>query len=841
MPMALFLSPLQLYPKQKWFLSVLLLLISCFSLTSTANAKIHFPPLNVGPENQDCGAGGEDGDMTCSVPPALVGNNGDLFTATIARPLFLALQAVVWYKPPVGIVTVWTCTRWLVKQAKAIKSNGGGDTSEQALVQKASRLDHHSGRALDLDGDDLAYQKFGGIERVRRRLAYKALERAVAEQEQLQVNNGDKGDDGDSAGFNAIQNLATSLMTVLHLSFPPGGSHSDYVQRLLKPMAQVEQAMLALSGNKGIKPNTSNIIDPRLLVLSFQTAELRVLDALLRLTRDRLIRSSFRLSRNVQHWRRRVHAQSLIMPIFRSIMAQSFEGDRMRLAFAEAAYQSEIIRLGKVVHILMERPMGMQDTNLSLAVQKTLELEKMGPKNKGDFFLRVPKIYNFEIRFNTDGRGKFSFKTYDDSMTVGGAGALQVLLEKYNTIQQPWLQQSKAWSLQVRQVLYDIVEEALQTSVQNTDAELMELSKLKTSWCTQQYDPRNPQVIPKQWNTMLAMIRTLHQLRQVGEGKSVKWKDANFVHWFRQWDLLGIPSAGLQIYLAFVAHTYLKPHWPKLQSVLKESFEVTNEIIQTRFWIPFRDLLTELMYRETTKLMTGFSLHDEEVSLDNMLKDSNFGDGAPESRQQAILKATRQYESDMKSGLLWHGNRLVKLILIQVQQLKVGLLHATDTVDVLLQANRFNIQLLAVIPAIIIVTLGTKIFFRTLYTLRVKDIRPISTVHAEMTEYLSQLESVVLLATERGGNSNKQKSSLVANQVLNHRELGEFVSILYDYLVLLDYSSPKPFPKWQCDGIHQSIAEFLGPEGSFTRMSLDDQVKLIDQVKRKHNDLANHL
>ena len=50
------------------------------------------------------------------------------------------------------------------------------DASEQALSAKGSRLDRHSGRALDLDSDDLSYQNYGGIERVRRRLLCKALE-----------------------------------------------------------------------------------------------------------------------------------------------------------------------------------------------------------------------------------------------------------------------------------------------------------------------------------------------------------------------------------------------------------------------------------------------------------------------------------------------------------------------------------------------------------------------------------------------------------------------------------------------------------------------------------------
>ena len=49
-----------------------------------------------------------------------------------------------------------------------------------------------------------------------------------------------------------------------------------------------------------------------LLELAYQTAQTRIIDSLLRLARDRLIRTTFRLSRTVRHWQKRVqlHKQS---------------------------------------------------------------------------------------------------------------------------------------------------------------------------------------------------------------------------------------------------------------------------------------------------------------------------------------------------------------------------------------------------------------------------------------------------------------------------------------------------------------------------------------------------
>lgn len=712
------------------------------------------------------------------------------------------------YKPPVGIVSVWTLSR-LVTSGRIFRLYNAPGTSEQALVNKASKLDYHTGRALDLDLDDEHYQKFGGVERVRRRLALRAITTLV-EGEEITL---------------AQQLIFISLIQILHISFPPGGSHGAHVQKQIEAFAQVEQALLP-----GVKRKKANSDMDKLIELSYQTAEIRTLDAMLRLARDRLLRSSFRLSRTVKHWKRRVQNQGFLSPVIQDLISDSMESDRMRLAFAEAAYAQEIVRLGKVVGLLMERPVGMTDSHLSRAIEYTLEMQDDTVQSSW-----FPKVSNFALRFNADGRGKIQFQHYEEAISIGGNAALKVLLENYEASQTPWLAEAQAWSLKARSMLYDLLKEALRSSIQQTTAAEQELAKLDQSWRLRDYS--EPSEIPKQWRTMFEYIREIHKVRRVGEGKSVKLRDSNLVNKFQSWNLLGIPLAFFKIFLAQLVHQHLVvPYWPKARLALKELYDISLEIVQVRFWNPIKDLMTELMFRPEPYLLTGINLQDEETSLDIMLRDLDFGDGTSTTRHDAILKATRQYEDDMKSGLMRHAisGRLIRLILIQVQQLKVAMLSAAETIDVLLQTNRFNIQLLAIIPAIVIVTVGTKVFFRFLFTVRVKDLRPMKAVHAEMTEYLDELESILLLA-------NNREKELPAIQSLNDHELGHFVLSLYDYLVLLDYSSPQPFPSGHSDAIHKAIMSFLGPEGTFTRMNLDDQIRLIDQVKRKHNELAKYL
>ena len=897
---------------------------------------------------------------------------------------------IVWYKPPVGIVSLWVVARWYAKmlnkatqkddsnekssdsETSSLSVSGTPWKSEQALLAKANRLDCHTGRALDLDKCDMQYQRYGGIERVRRRLLYKVLKeqeqqhRTLLSRKSSSVGLSDsivdrfedflgKSSGGSSISENAAvtkepttSNKDTNQQTIvfydryisaltedLEKTFTPGGSYSDFVNEQLQPMTQVEESYWALLNTvreqqqlEGKRQRISSLLDCEtnidtrrgkmvmLLELAHQTAETRMIDSLLRLARDRLIRTTFRLGRTVRHWQKRVqlHKQdSSLLPRWAHQLL-GLDGDRMRLAFAEAAYSKEVMKLGKVVNLLVTRPYDMDDSALELAVQATtmtlneedydndgndkIDIAKfrhaknaaMTPKNKqkNDMlkntrrarnsvqpFLRrlKPNLSNMSVRFNADGRGKVNIQYYDDSsLAIDARGAMQVLLKggndgehggddkSENNLQ--WLEASRKWNEEGREALVDILQETVDNSVLPNPKFAVqaqtELQTLRSAWChPSDYD--TPQQISDCWKSVFQMTRELHQYQRIGDGQNFKLKDVNFLIWFRQFDLLGIPSAMLKIVLAYYVHTLLLPYFPRMTKFTQESFAITKEIVMSRFYTPVKDLLEELMFRDTSNtLMEGFSVSDEEESLDNMLRDLNFCDGSPEQRPEGMRQAMRQYESDMNTGMLWHSNRLVRLILIQVQQLKVGMLHATDTVDLLYQANRFNFQLLTIIPAIVIVTVGTKLFVRALFTLRAKDIRPIRYVHAEMTEYLHNLESILLLARNRDeapsastataydDSKSKRKVYHRATKamaprrqlLLTDEELGEFVNTLYDYLVLLDSSSPEPFPSWQCDGIHQSITELLQ---SMTRLTLDEVSALIDQVKRKHIELAKHL
>jgi nuclear-control-of-ATPase protein 2 len=186
-------------------------------------------------------------------------------------------------------------------------------------------------------------------------------------------------------------------------------------------------------------------------------------------------------------------------------------------------------------------------------------------------------------------------------------------------------------------------------------------------------------------------------------------------------------------------------------------------------------------------------------------------------------------------------------MLVQVQQLKVGMLNAVADIDVLIEGNKLNVRALTTIPAFVIVWLTSRLVARNLYNLRSRDLRPITAVHEEMTEHLNRMKSIILMAA--GGNDEDSSSTedIVSASVtsLSASELGEFAMSMHCYLVLLDYCSPQPFPKWQADDIHRSLREVLGSlskrRSDGSGLGSDRPLALADLVLKKHEDLRRHL
>ena len=201
-----------------------------------------------------------------------------------------------------------------------------------------------------------------------------------------------------------------------------------------------------------------------------------------------------------------------------------------------------------------------------------------------------------------------------------------------------------------------------------------------------------------------------------------------------------------------------------------------------------------------------------------------------------MAEAARMYEKELAQGAiknLFRGG-MVRLLLIQVQQLKTGLLQAMGSIDDLMDSNRLNVQLLAAIPAFLLVNFGTRLFFRTLYSLRSRDFVGLSNAKSEMADLLRSMERCLLLANH--GNDFEQPESTDSNTMaLSANELGEFVLLMHQYLVILDFCSP-PLPTKGCDSIHLSLQDLL-MQGQLTTKR---QLQLMQLINAKHGELMKY-
>jgi len=217
------------------------------------------------------------------------------------------------------------------------------------------------------------------------------------------------------------------------------------------------------------------------------------------------------------------------------------------------------------------------------------------------------------------------------------------------------------------------------------------------------------------------------------------------------------------------------------------------------------------------------------------------GDGTKANRAEALAAASKMYEEEVAYGAitnLFRGN-IVNLLLVQIQQLKAGMLEAMGSIDDLVDSNRLNIQLFAVIPAFLLISFSTQLFFAALYSLRSGQFG-LSDAHSEMGDILSKMERCLLLASRSNdkvqdtvvkGESDPESAT---NIVLQPKELGNFVLLIHSYLVILDYCCP-PFTSKACDSIHDGMQDLLLEGQLITRR----QIALLQLLKSKHSNLMN--
>lgn len=780
--------------------------------------------------------------------------------------LYAQMITILLYKPPVGAVAAYTLTRLVVTRRifrLYAPSTAENDNSVDAVLQKQQSQKLFT-MPYVLEEEDVSYKRFGGIDRVRQKLLHAALgplaERLVIMLEQqepeLTTDKNTPVVEKDPRRQHNVR-LMEATMSALATTCKPGDRRS-FVRDMIPLVSQMkvfqqQQQQSQLSNSAG------------LLHTAMDSSHVRLMDALLRVARDRLLRVAYRLARTVEFWSRRVDEP----PLWANL-----ERDQVRLAYAKAAYQAEVKRLGQVALLLLQRPKDLPEDALLQALQSTNEkalaeaaadggnttismessvdeasltkspwqrlqsilLSKKPSSNEPveeerPWHARIrqhwknihwPSSSKFPIQWKTLTRGVFSLRKVEADGKIDAQAATDVITN-FTPNPEEWSAEVDAWVTQGKTLLCNIITESLKGSSSGGGFNEEEFQRLEKSWIGDESDSTDlssqVETMEKDWARILRYVDSLPLWRRVGEGRAVRLRDAAIVGWSRRLNILGLPLAGLQIGIAHQVHKVLEPHLPTLKTDTVKIVKKIFEIVKERGWEPIKGIWDELMNRSKS-IMSGFGLQLEERSLDHMLRDLGFGDGTAASRESALEGAATQYEKDLKQGLLLNfaSGRLVRLLLVQVQQLKVGMLQALDTINVLMRGNQIHFQILAAIPAVLIVTLGTRLFVRAVYNIRAKDLRPVTAAHGEMTVYLNHLESLVLLSFQR--NQREQRGSPV-NDVSREQVsmdpgvLGEMLLYTHRYLILLDFSRWS-IPSRASDDVHGSMRQLTSAFMSWT-------------------------
>ncbi len=334
----------------------------------------------------------------------------------------------------------------------------------------------------------------------------------------------------------------------------------------------------------------------------------------------------------------------------------------------------------------------------------------------------------------------------------------------------------------------------------------------------------------------------------------------------RTLDTYRIPSSSLLLIISsFGVHSYIYlPYWSSIVDFVKSAYKTVWGIVEFRFYNPARDIFTDLFStnRRSTLLEDSsfLSLKNEQESLDNMLRDlgvlSDIND-----RESALEQASRLYEKQLAGGVI--GNMLrgniIRLLLIQIQQLKAGMLQAMGTIDELVDSNRLNVQILASLPAFLLISLGTRIFFSILVAFRSssvnnKRLRGLSTIHDEMSNILSKMERCLLLSStiivddafEDDVDKNRDENNMRSNQITildaqqqkQQQWMGEFLLYSHSYLVLLNYITP-PIQKSSADYIHNTMQDLFYSQQQQQSMEkiTKQQLALLQLISTKHAEL----
>lgn len=244
----------------------------------------------------------------------------------------------------------------------------------------------YRGKAFELDAFDRNYNEFGSVLPIRSEICLDRIKNVT-----LPEAKDDSGSsDDDDLILPMITILRDAVLEVLMVSCPPQGSLSLYVERSVKPLSDLQELLertkseLKSKSGSILSVETKDILD--LATRANNIGHVQMLDSLLRVLRDRLLISARRLEQTEKYWMNRINflmrleslpLGNMLRQYRMKFFQTSLRDDKRSMALARAEFEVEVLKLGRVQNILLNRPSDASPKDLLMD-----ERQKNEKKNK---------------------------------------------------------------------------------------------------------------------------------------------------------------------------------------------------------------------------------------------------------------------------------------------------------------------------------------------------------------------------------------------------------------------------------------------------------------------------
>lgn len=513
------------------------------------------------------------------------------------------MKSIIMYKPPVGIASIFVMFNFVFGRNKRfVQSLLIDDEQERSLMMKNKRK-KRVGRSFDLDAADRRLGiGLGGVEVVRAELCIAALENQIIEKDEKNPVNDTDVRSRDLLDPETRSKYASAAKEALEVVASQSLAKEDYIEETLEPLSRLKglyETYESLKNDRNYftegKQKEENY-DIDLLWMSAKVAEVRTLDALLRVLRERLIRSAARLSKKEKYRQWRLgwydHGVAKVWKRYyrKLIKGKSIDDDRRNLQLTSAALKREMERLGEVQMLLLNRPAELSETILLTASSATCD------------------------------------KSEDKTHCSFDANGAKLALQQGDNSMVNYCIDSHAWTKQTRALVNELITETITSVFKATDqiddrstTVGQDLKKLR-DWASY----KNVDI--DGWYCALSLSENLSKARLLREQKFLPVA-LDVKHLWKKIDkrTFGIPSSLCVVGTALFIHkTVYLPYWDQILDVSIKTRDAIWGVIEFRFWNPLKDIVLDLL-NVRPRLLDPYALTNEETSLDNMLKDLGIG------------------------------------------------------------------------------------------------------------------------------------------------------------------------------------------------------------------------